>query len=315
MFELVTTGPDEPHWSLEIGARAITVGRDASNTLVFAEPSVSAHHAVVWLDGTEPWVRDIGSSNGTFVNGVRIRGAQALREGDHVRFGAAATVWLRAATGCAEPPAYMIRDRGSSAWFPVVGDRFQIGSARTADLRIDGAPETSATLLVYKNGEVWLGVEEQDRPLSVGEVFEVAGRQLELALAPAGRSATTAQAGGAYRYRIVATLAGPTGPEAEVLELDGAAHLRVTGGNRAILLYLLGRKFDEDRRQRAGNEVGWCPDDEVMTGLWGRHGDENKLHVLLHRLRADLRNAGFDPWFIEKRHRFVRARVSDVELR
>ena len=79
---------------------------------------------------------------------------------------------------------------------------------------------------------------------------------------------------------------------------------------------MLGRRYEEDRlRGVPVEERGWCPDDEVMTGIWGRHGDENKLNVLLHRLRAELRGAGFDPWFIEKKQRYVRLRVSEVTLR
>ena len=51
-----------------------------------------------------------------------------------------------------------------------------------------------------------------------------------------------------------------------------------------------------------------------MSGVWGRHGDINKLHVLLHRLRADVREQGLDPWCIEKKQRYVRIRVLDAEV-
>jgi hypothetical protein len=115
-----------------------------------------------------------------------------------------------------------------------------------------------------------------------------------------------------YGYRLVVRLDGPTGAQATLEGPEGRT-LQIDGGNRAILLWLLGRRLLDDA-ERPREERGWCTDDEVQSGLWGRQGDDNKLHVLLYRLRTDLKRAGFDPWFIEKRHRHVRARLAAVTL-
>lgn len=62
------------------------VGRSEESEIVLVDPSVSRLHAVVDLDGGEPIVRDLDSTNGTFVNGRRVQ-VEALRDGDELLFG------------------------------------------------------------------------------------------------------------------------------------------------------------------------------------------------------------------------------------
>ena len=64
------------------------VGRDDSADLSFpGESSVSRRHAKIIRSGDQVEVEDLGSTNGTFVNGARIATATALRPGDQVHFG------------------------------------------------------------------------------------------------------------------------------------------------------------------------------------------------------------------------------------
>lgn len=73
--EIVLTGP-------------MTVGRDIANGIVLADASVSGRHASIERDARGWWVRDLGSTNGTFVDGrpANSRGAW-LRDGQTVTFG------------------------------------------------------------------------------------------------------------------------------------------------------------------------------------------------------------------------------------
>jgi len=64
----------------------LTIGRASDNDLVVAHPSVSAHHAELHFDGELFLLRDLSSSNGTFVNGERITSA-TLEDGDTVHVG------------------------------------------------------------------------------------------------------------------------------------------------------------------------------------------------------------------------------------
>ena len=62
------------------------IGTSETSEIVLADPSVSRDHAVVEIRAGAPLVRDLGSTNGTFVNGRRVR-AQPLRDGDELVFG------------------------------------------------------------------------------------------------------------------------------------------------------------------------------------------------------------------------------------
>ena len=62
------------------------VGRGERGDVVLADPSVSREHAIVDVRGVQAFVRDLGSTNGTFVNGRRVE-KQSLRDGDELRFG------------------------------------------------------------------------------------------------------------------------------------------------------------------------------------------------------------------------------------
>jgi len=65
----------------------IEIGRDASNTIILdGDPAVSRKHAVITRQGGVYSVRDLGSTNGTYVNGARVQSA-ALSPGDVVHFG------------------------------------------------------------------------------------------------------------------------------------------------------------------------------------------------------------------------------------
>lgn len=64
----------------------ITVGRHPDSNLVLADPNVSRHHAEIRPQGDRYAVVDLGSTNGTRVNGVRVD-TQLLSDGDELTFG------------------------------------------------------------------------------------------------------------------------------------------------------------------------------------------------------------------------------------
>ncbi len=67
---------------------SVTMGRDAGNGIPLTnDTTVSRKHASVRQEGTGYVVADEGSSNGVFVNGVRINGAHTLNPGDEVQVG------------------------------------------------------------------------------------------------------------------------------------------------------------------------------------------------------------------------------------
>lgn len=65
----------------------VTIGRETSNTITINDAEVSRRHAKMELHGSAYVIEDLGSTNGTFVNGKRITGTQVLNAGDVVSFG------------------------------------------------------------------------------------------------------------------------------------------------------------------------------------------------------------------------------------
>ena len=72
--------------SFELKADRSTVGRLEDNNFQIPAPSVSGHHCEILLKGNDVTVKDLDSTNGTFINGEQITEA-ALQVGQTVRFG------------------------------------------------------------------------------------------------------------------------------------------------------------------------------------------------------------------------------------
>ena len=63
-----------------------TIGRLPDNTIIIDSPAVSGHHACVFSSDGQYVLEDLQSTNGTFVNGVRVS-RQALQHGDVIKVG------------------------------------------------------------------------------------------------------------------------------------------------------------------------------------------------------------------------------------
>ena len=79
----------------ELNMDRTTIGRVEDNTFQIADPSVSSHHCEVHLRGSEIFIRDLNSTNGSFINGNKIT-ERVLKPGQMLRLG---QVELKAGSG------------------------------------------------------------------------------------------------------------------------------------------------------------------------------------------------------------------------
>ena len=78
----------EPAAGQSFGLDVITtLGRDVNNAIVIDDPFASAEHAVLTFRGRSWYVEDLGSTNGSYVNGRRVDGVAPLGFGDELQIG------------------------------------------------------------------------------------------------------------------------------------------------------------------------------------------------------------------------------------
>ena len=79
-------GEPAPGASFPLDAIA-TLGRDVNNSIVVEDPFASAEHAVLTFRGRTWYVEDLGSTNGTFLNGQPVARVAPLGFGDELQLG------------------------------------------------------------------------------------------------------------------------------------------------------------------------------------------------------------------------------------
>ena len=96
--------PDGPASERECPSGILTFGRGSDSDVVISDHAMSRHHARIVEEGQGWFVEDLGARNGTYVNGTRVEGKQAVREGDVILMGGT-RVYVREQAEGAEPLA------------------------------------------------------------------------------------------------------------------------------------------------------------------------------------------------------------------
>ena len=86
MAKLVVLSAGMTGRTQELKVDKTTIGRVEDNTFQIAEASVSSHHCEVLLRGNEVLVRDLNSTNGTFINGEKVS-ESVIKPGQILRLG------------------------------------------------------------------------------------------------------------------------------------------------------------------------------------------------------------------------------------
>lgn len=86
-FQFVMRSGPTPGKVYPLEGDVITIGRDPANTIHINDAEVSRRHARLEKRDNAYVIQDLGSTNGTFVNGVRLSGMQVLNPGDQISLG------------------------------------------------------------------------------------------------------------------------------------------------------------------------------------------------------------------------------------
>lgn len=70
-----------------LNADSVVLGRSAEADIPLDDPGVSRRHVEIMRDGTRAWAVDLGSTNGSYVNGQRVQGREELFDGSIVSMG------------------------------------------------------------------------------------------------------------------------------------------------------------------------------------------------------------------------------------
>ena len=119
-FQLIMRSGPTPGAAFTLEGDQLTIGRDSVNEVVINDAEISRRHARLTFQGGKYVLEDLGSTNGTFVNGQRLAGPRVLKPGEVVSFGEQIVMVFEAnnfdagATSFHPGPQLSLRYRGRS---------------------------------------------------------------------------------------------------------------------------------------------------------------------------------------------------------
>ena len=118
-YQLVMHSGPTPGKTFLLEGDVLTIGREASNPIAINDAEISRKHSQLVLQGGKYVLTDLGSTNGTFVNGQRLTGQHVLQPGEVISLGEQISLLFEAIT-VIDPNATMLSSKP-----PVVAPRPQ----------------------------------------------------------------------------------------------------------------------------------------------------------------------------------------------
>ena len=156
--QLVMSQGPQPGQTFRLDQELLSLGRDPENNIVINNPQVSRRHARIRCRGDLTVIEDVGSTNGTFVNGIRLTTPHNLFDGDVISLGDAVTLTYRGASLATTeplderptvpaPPSYEPQPAPAPAFSPAPppADRAPVPSGVQAEAEEPAREKTSRT--------------------------------------------------------------------------------------------------------------------------------------------------------------------------
>jgi hypothetical protein len=267
--------------SANLSSRQV-IGRSRKSDLVIASRRVSAEHAIMAWSGVNWVVRDLGSTNGTFVDGKPLLVGEKvhLRRNSLLAFGDSEDAWRLVSDS---PP------------LPVVID-VATGLAVESEGPILGIPSAQdPSLMVYWANHGWM-VEQDGNLHSLLETIRVtvSGRMFEIQF-PEALDRTIAEEDqppnrdeplSGFRFTFRRDGGGGIGMDAE--GRSGPLSLRPRA-HHVTMLHLAQRRMNDIVSGVEPMEAGWMPFDQTAQHLGV---DPKTLNVHIYRVREELAHHG-----------------------
>jgi hypothetical protein len=145
MAKLVVLSEGLTGKSIDLKPDKTTIGRLEDNNFQITEGSVSSHHCEVLLRGKDIVVKDLNSTNGTFVNNERVTTEAVLKPGQILRLG---QIEMRLETGEALPPSKKQFDQTRVIGGVKAGD-FEQGTRPVFDKNSPFAKKSNKTAVIF----------------------------------------------------------------------------------------------------------------------------------------------------------------------
>jgi len=250
------------------------IGRSRSMHTTIHKKEVSAQHAAILWDGESWRVRDLGSRNGTTLDGRRLEVGEtaALEPGAELAFGG-------------EQHRFTLTSDAPPAPTATCGDRLVEGSGEYLALPSE---ENPLALVIFDPDAGWMiSQDDEDVPLEDGQRVQVAGESWVIGL-PEVIEGTIEARKSAFTLDDVALRFAVSGDE-EYVELTvvvgGVAHLLKPRSHHYTLLLLARSRMEDAAAGVGGREEGWLYTSELAKMLRASH---NQIYVGLHRARKEL---------------------------
>jgi len=166
----IASGPDAGR-RFDIGVAPVTIGRHDQCDIQVEDRWLSRRHACIAWTGNGYVIEDLGSTNGTFVNGERVAGSRALKSGDRLRLGEQVELafWVSEPAPRPEERARFGAGEPRSAPLSVRQDSF----LRRRSTRVWGLALLGLLLVLLVGGAIYYLLTDKGQPAESTPVVQV----------------------------------------------------------------------------------------------------------------------------------------------